>query len=315
MRIKIRFVSIYLIGLISVCAFNANAEDVADNSACLKCHGQVFYEYHNEWTDRIDRKPLNPFHHIDSVKLHNSVHKMFACIDCHSMEYESFPHNGELRLEEKYQCMDCHGGDDAFAKFNFEGIEEAFMESVHYKASDERFNCWMCHDAHGYELALREDKPIVEVVSVSNGMCLSCHDNKFKYGLLSDEDPKSIDEVHAWLPNQGRHFNKVRCIDCHTRVEADVLVAHNILPKEKAVRNCVQCHSSNSVLMESLYAHRALENRAESGFFNAVILNEGYIIGANRNKTLNHVSLVLFGLLCFGVITHAILRIVLSKKK
>ncbi|MBS2211090.1 hypothetical protein KEM09_06745 [Carboxylicivirga mesophila] len=310
---KLKIIPIYLLVLLFGHQIWANG--VADNSQCLKCHGQVFYEYHNEWTDQIDRKPLNPFHHIDSTKLHTSVHKMFACVDCHSMEYETFPHSGELRLEEKYQCMDCHGGDETFAKFNFEGIEAAFMESVHYKASDERFNCWMCHDAHGYELALREDRPITEVVELSNNMCLSCHDNKFKYGLLSDDEPQDIASIHSWLPNQSRHFTKVRCIDCHTKVQSDLLVSHNILPKEEAVHNCVECHSSNSVLMESLYAHRAKESRAESGFFNAVVLNEGYIIGANRNKTLNFVSIALFGMLVIGLLIHATLRFIVSKKK
>ncbi len=308
-------ISICLMVGIIASVLQTSAQEVADNSQCLKCHGQVFYEYHNEWTDQIDRKPLNPFHHIDSVKLHTSVHKMFACIDCHSMEYETFPHSGELRLEEKYQCMDCHGGDETFAKFNFEGIEASFMESVHYKASDERFNCWMCHNAHGYELALREDKPIVEVVNISNSMCLSCHDNKFKYGLLSNEEPKKVAEIHAWLPHQARHFEKVRCVDCHTKVQSDILVAHNILPKEEALKNCVECHSANSVLMESLYAHRAKESRIESGFVNAIILNEGYIIGANRNRTLNFVSIGIFGFVVLGLLIHLILRLILIKKK
>lgn len=291
------------------------AQDVADNGKCLKCHGQVFYEYDNEWTGQVDRKPLNPFHHIDSVKMHQSVHKMFACIDCHSMDYETFPHDGELRLEAKYTCMDCHGGDDTYAKYNFEGIEEAFMGSVHFQASEERFNCWSCHDAHGYELALRNDKSIVEVVELSNNMCLSCHDNKFKYGLISDDQPKQINEIHAWLPNQDSHFKKVRCVDCHTNVQEDVLVSHNILPKEKALKNCVQCHSANSVLMESLYAYRAKESRESSGFLNAVILNEGYMIGANRNQTLNNISIGIFSLMILGLLVHLILRFILIKKK
>ncbi len=294
---------------------NVKGQEVADNSQCLKCHGQVFYEYHNEWTDQTDRKPMNPFYHIDSVRMHNSVHKSFACVDCHSMDYETFPHSGELRLEEKYRCMDCHGGDDTYARYNFEGIEKAFMESVHFKISDERFSCWMCHDAHGYQLALREQILIKEVVGISNDMCLNCHSNKFKYGLLSDEMPKDIVAIHSWLPNQANHFNNVRCIDCHTQVQDDLLVSHKILPKEEALRNCVQCHSTNSVLMESLYAYRIQESRESLGFINAIILNEGYIIGANRNRVLNMVSIVIFGLLVFGLSIHLILRLILIKKK
>lgn len=285
------------------------------NQECLKCHGQVFYQYDNEWTGQVDKRPMNPFYYVDSVKMHHSVHKEFSCTDCHSPDYTTFPHSGELRMEEKYQCIDCHGGDDHFAKYNFEGIEEAFMESVHYKANDEKFNCWMCHDPHGYQLAMREKESISDVVSLSNNMCIGCHDNKFKYGLISDEMPKDLTVVHSWLPNQSNHFANVRCIDCHTKVQDDILISHKILPKEEAVKNCVECHSSSSVLMESLYAYRAKESREESGFINAVILNQSYIIGANRNTTLNIVSVVLFGLLIVGLLIHLILRLTLLKKK
>lgn len=285
------------------------------NEQCLRCHGEVFYQYENEWTGQMDKRPMNPFYHVDSTKMDHSVHKEFACIDCHSSEYETFPHSGELRMEEKYACIDCHGGDDTYAKYNFEGIELAFQESVHYKANDEKFNCWMCHDPHGYQLGMRGDRTIKNIVSISNQMCLSCHDNKFKYGLLVDEDPASIETIHSWLPNQQNHFNKVRCVDCHTKVQDDILVSHKILPKEEAVRNCVECHSKNSVLIESLYAYRTQESRQESGFINAAILNEGYMIGANRNETLNLLSIVLFGLLVIGLAIHVTLRLILSKKK
>jgi len=285
------------------------------NQQCLKCHGQVFYQYDNEWTGQVDKRPMNPFYYIDSVKMHTSVHKDFSCTDCHSPDYETFPHSGELRMEEKYACIDCHGGDENFAKYNFEGIEEAFMESVHFKANDEKFNCWMCHDPHGYQLALRGQESIKDVVSLSNQMCLDCHNNKFKYGLISEEMPKDLMVTHAWLPNQANHFTKVRCVDCHTQVQSDILVSHKILAKEEALRNCVQCHSTNSVLMESLYSHRVKESREESGFINAAILNEGYMIGANRNIVLNYVSVILFGLLIIGLLIHLILRFTILKKK
>lgn len=300
--------------LLCLFVFGASAE-ATQNQQCLKCHGQVFYEYDNEWTGLKDKRPMNPFYHIDSVGVHTSVHKAFACTDCHSPEYETFPHSGELRMEEKYACIDCHGGDETYAKYNFEGIEEAFMESVHYKANDEKFNCWMCHDPHGYQLGLRGEETIKNVVSASNHMCMNCHDNKFKYGLLSDEMPKDLVQTHSWLPNQTNHFQKVRCVDCHTKVQDNILISHTILPKSEAVRNCVECHSKNSLLMESLYAYRTKESRAKSGFINAAILNEGYMIGANRNEALNIASIVLFGLLVLGLLVHVTLRLIFSKKK
>jgi hypothetical protein len=49
--------------------------------------------------------------------------------------------------------------------------------------------------------------------------------------------------------------------------------------------------------MATLYKFQSKEQR-RSGFFNGVILNESYVIGANRNEYLNLVSLIIF----FGVI-------------
>lgn len=285
------------------------------NQECLKCHGQIFYHFENEGTGNVDKRPMNPFYHIDSVKMHMSVHKEFACIDCHSYEYETFPHSGQLRMEPKFVCIDCHGGDETYAKYNFEGIVEAFEESVHYKANQENFNCWMCHDPHGYQLALRGQESIKDVVGLSNHMCLDCHTDKFKFGRITENAPKDLAQTHSWLPNQANHFAKVRCVDCHTKVQDKVLVSHAILPKEEAVRNCVQCHSQNSLLMESLYSHRVIESRTEGGFLNAVILNEGYMIGANRNTFLNKISIIIFGLLVFGLGVHLILRLTILKKK
>jgi hypothetical protein len=119
---------------------------------------------------------------------------------------------------------------------------------------------------------------------------------------------------HEWLPNNRLHFQHVRCIECHTRVNDTLMVAHLVLPKEQAVKLCVECHSRNSILMASLYKHAKQETRENQGFLNAAILNEGYVIGANRNYFLNYGSLVIFALVVLGIGAHAILRTVFPKK-
>ena len=35
-----------------------------------------------------------------------------------------------------YNCLDCHGGDEKFAKFKFEKIESDYKKSVHFKLED-----------------------------------------------------------------------------------------------------------------------------------------------------------------------------------
>jgi hypothetical protein len=60
--------------------------------------------------------------------------------------------------------------------------------------------------------------------------------------------------------------------------------------------------------MASLYKFESKAQRRD-GFFNGIILNESYVIGANRNEYLNLLSLILFvGVI--GVISiHIIFRI------
>jgi hypothetical protein len=92
------------------------------------------------------------------------------------------------------------------------------------------------------------------------------------------------------------------------------MVAHKILPKEKAVKKCVECHSKNSLLLASLYKYQAKEKREKQGFLNGAILTETYVIGANRNYFLNMASLGIFGLVVIGIFIHAVMRKIHSKK-
>jgi hypothetical protein len=45
--------------------------------------------------------------------------------------------------------------------------------------------------------------------------------------------------------------------------------------------------------MASLYKFESKAQRRD-GFFNGIILNESYVIGANRNEYLNLLSLIIF---------------------
>jgi NAD-dependent SIR2 family protein deacetylase len=100
----------------------------------------------------------------------------------------------------------------------------------------------------------------------------------------------------------------VRCIECHTKINNNIPVSHQIRPKAEAVRLCNECHSKNSILLASLYKFESKEQR-RYGFFNGIILNASYVIGANRNEYLNLLSIIIF----FGVIIviaiHIIFRI------
>jgi hypothetical protein len=284
-----------------------------DNERCLKCHGQGKYEYLNEsrgmrinalmCTDRIIKRDL----------FYQSNHKSFSCTDCHSEGYLKFPHAGELRMEPKLNCIDCHGGDERFAKYHFEEIDSEYKQSTHFKLEQEGFSCWKCHNPHTYKINVRNGGNLKETIQYDNNICLSCHADFTHFQLLTDRKEINILKTHEWLPNQEVHFQNVRCIECHTKVNNNILVSHMIVPKKEAVRRCNECHSQNSILMTTLYKFQSKEQR-RAGFLNGIILNQSYVIGANNNEFLNIISLVIFALTVLIIIVHIIFRIRKSRK-
>ncbi len=287
-----------------------NPEYAAENEkTCLKCHGNAIYEFYNEWIEGPEQRIMNPYYRINREDYYRSVHASFSCTDCHSPDYEIFPHDGFLRMEPAYTCLDCHEGDENTAHYRFEQIAEEHEKSVHFESFGESFNCWKCHDPHNTKFFARNNNNILKVVEHANETCRRCHSNNDRYLLFSKDKHAPLQEVHQWLPNYELHMKKVRCIECHVEVQDSLLVGHHIRPKEKAVKNCVECHSTNSLLMASLYKFRSMEGRSEKGFFNSVILNESYVIGANRNYYLNLISLVIFGLTLAVIAVHIYFRI------
>ncbi len=315
-QIKLIFLSI-LVNFFTICGLFAQDVQkpayIEQNQKCFKCHGHKTYHFYNENIEREVKDRMNPYFVIDSATFYISNHRNLECTDCHSSEYANFPHSGELRMEPKLSCLDCHGGDESFAKFRFEEINEEFLKSVHSTKHDETFTCWMCHDPHRYKINARSDKNIKEVIAYDNSICLSCHINIDKYQLITDKVNPNIMETHSWLPNQALHFRNVRCIECHAEQNDSILVAHDILPKEYAVKKCVECHSSNSILMASLYKYQSQERRNSIGFLNAAILNTSYVIGANRNYYLNFLSILTFVLVLGAILVHTIFRIIKRK--
>lgn len=285
-------------------------ELVPENDLCLKCHTHQTFTFHNTLTDQDDKRMMNPLYILDKDHFAAGVHAKFKCTDCHSSDYTTYPHNAELKLEPLSTCLDCHGGDEKYAAYQFEKIDEEFQKSVHFQKSGESFTCSKCHNQHYYQAKSRTSSEVGEIVGFSNEMCMSCHSNNNKFQLISDEIKPALSQIHEWLPNQELHFKKVRCIECHTEVKDSLAVSHNILPKEKALKNCVECHSKNSRLEASLYKYKNLQSRSESGKLNSIIANKSYVIGAYQNAWLNNLSLIIFFMAIAGICIHLIVRIV-----
>ena len=209
------------------------------NENCLKCHGEQTYLLTDTASGMTKKRHMAKDYSIDRDNFYNSVHWSFSCLDCHSEGFNTFPHAVELRFEAPWACLDCHGGDETYAKYKFEDIDTEHMKGVHYTATNGEFSCWNCHNPHSYQVLAREGGDMSEVVRNSNNMCLTCHGDPLKFGLVSDKEPTAVIETHSWLPNQRLHLSSIRCIDCHTTINDQSVNSHDLMPADKAVRGCV----------------------------------------------------------------------------
>lgn len=287
----------------------------AKHHQCLKCHSNQSYSFFNTVKNKDEKRLMNPYFILDTVALTHGVHKPFDCTDCHSSEYATYPHQANLKLEPLSTCLDCHGGDASFASYHFERIDEEFKKSVHYKVYGDNFTCSKCHSQHTYFATARTSDNVLEIVDYSNKMCLSCHNDMKKYKMVSGHDNPKLIQVHDWLPNQELHFAHVRCIECHTEVVDSLMVSHNILPKDQALKKCVECHSANSRLKASLYKYQNLQKRSGDSDINLVLANESYVIGSHQSPYLKLASIIIFLLTLGGIIIHSVFRILKKEIK
>jgi hypothetical protein len=293
-------------------SFYALFKNAAENENCLTCHGQSKFQFQNLENKKIMTKKMFSELIVKRNLFYESNHREFKCTDCHSEEYLTFPHAGNLMMQAMPNCLDCHGGDPKYAKYHFENIETEFKESVHAKRLGESFTCWKCHNGHVYKITARPNENIKKTIAYDNAICLNCHTDSLNFQLLTEKDNPNLISKHDWLPNQRLHFASVRCIECHTKKspEDSTLVAHAIQPKQFAVKRCQECHSTSSVLMAALYKYEVREVRSSKGFITGSIINDRYVIGANRNYFLNMLSLVIAALVLAGIFIHAFFRII-----
>jgi hypothetical protein len=276
------------------------------NRQCFRCHSMATLSYKDSSTGIIKSLAVSP------DEFYSSNHKNLKCTDCHSKEFQKFPHDSKLKSENLY-CLNCHKDEEKFKKYHFQAIENEFKQSVHYKMLGTKFTCFDCHDPHSFKINARVNKQIKETVLYDNHICLQCHDNTIRIKNVFNKTVTDLNSAHSWLPHKDLHWKAARCIDCHTSPNAPG-VSHIILPKEKAVKNCVKCHSTNSILLQSLYKFQVKEERNKEGFINAVIFNNSYVIGATRNYYLNILSFIIFGLTLAGISVHGYLRLRAKKR-
>ncbi|MEA3276010.1 MAG: cytochrome c3 family protein [Pseudomonadota bacterium] len=274
------------------------------NGECIACHTEQAVKFPPRPgmdLEKLASALMDPFLY------EKSQHAGMACKTCHGKGSTEYPH--VAGSEEKIlDCDECHA-QEAFR------VKAQFDKSVHARNLSERFNCNICHDPHVDRVASELGDPR-KIVEQDNGKCLECHDSDLKFAEFGDTLPKEkarpdIDKIHEWLPNTERHWQAVRCVECHTPVSthSKLALSHEILDKEQAERNCVSCHSQDTALRTRLYRHVAQEETNEMGFLNSAVLGDAYVIGATRNVYLDRLALWLVGVTLAGIAIHLGIRI------
>ncbi|MDX1982602.1 MAG: cytochrome c3 family protein [Bryobacteraceae bacterium] len=253
---------------------------------CLECH---------------DGQP------IDKAKWNASVHASLGCTGCHDESFNEYPHKKKL---EKQDCTSCHT--DNSGAYPMGRIEHEVKASNHARLVDENFACTNCHSPHTF-VPVKKMASVSEAVRIANEACMECHakpdektgDRKNAWSALSAK--------HTWIPRWELHTRAARCVDCHTPGKEETI--HLVLSAASAQRDCVACHSKDSILLTKLYQHAAQSTTSSQGVVNAVILNNAYMIGATKNEWLDRASLIGFAAVLGGVGLHALLRRLASARR
>ncbi|MFA5512949.1 MAG: cytochrome c3 family protein [Candidatus Kapaibacterium sp.] len=306
------------------------SHDNPNAPTCINCHSEPITKRH--LLDKAQLKlnqeklclnchlnhPDNPSKFAKTlIDYENSVHgqailrgnaNAAVCVDCHGahrLEKADVPTSRINKQNIHNVCGSCHGdiGDEYMKSIHGQGVIKGFKDAP---------TCTYCHGEHN----INSIPEVPEKVFSSSGMkfntvvdnrmiyCIACHSDEHmmkKYNLTT------IEESHKWMPSQAKHWETVRCVDCHASHEGMDL-HHNILPRAETVKQCEECHSQNSRLMSQLYVHEKQQSRSKYGFINGTLLSDAYVIGTTRNIYLDTLSLIIFGLTFLGIGMHGFLR-------
>ncbi len=246
-------------------------------SDCMGCHGSG------------DRP-------IDPARYAQSVHRELPCTECHMEGYDRFPHAKGAGAP---ACTDCHGGTAAF-----DDAARDVKASVHVEMGDPDFGCANCHSPHYFLPVSRLPGPERSFALV-NRACNECH----AAGDTPEARKASLEELalkHERFPHEMVHLQRVGCVACHTPTDKDTV--HLVLPKSKALGECVMCHSGQSLLAAKFDEYLAKKERAEKGWLNAALYNNAYLTGATRHRWLDWGTFLLTALTLAGIGIHALGR-------
>jgi hypothetical protein len=270
---------------------------------CLDCHLK-----HPDNKSMFSKRLVDYEKSVHGQAILKGNSKAAVCVDCHGahrLEKASVPTSVIHKNNVHEVCGKCHGD-----------ITSEYMKSIHGQGVVKGFKdaptCTYCHGEHNIhavpdvpEQAFSKSGMKFNVV-IDNKMvfCVACHSDA---EMMKKYNLTTIEDSHDFMPNKVKHWETVRCVDCHSSNEHPNM-NHNILPRAETIKQCEECHSQNSKLMSSLYVHEKKQSRLKYGFVNGTLLSDAYVIGTTRNIYLDTLSLIIFGMTFLGISVHGFLR-------
>ncbi|MDK9699854.1 MAG: hypothetical protein OEM52_06915 [bacterium] len=188
-----------------------------ENTDCLMCHADPDLK-------NAGGKKLT----VSGEGFAKSVHKDFACIDCHSSgNFDDTPH---WKNYPPVNCNECHS--DAVSKFM-----TGFSEHLKARGFSTIPSCTQCHGTH--EMSKNADTKMV---------CGVCHNPEVK---------KFESSIHSKVKGE----NKLSCTSCHDA--HDKSERGKMLPadwRKKTVDRCLSCHQQQSKDYTSSKHYHAVQN-------------------------------------------------------
>jgi hypothetical protein len=266
----------------------------AESQACQGCHAISDWQINDPVTGRVAHLSIDPEAYA------NSSHASVACRSCHGWGYDEIPHRGSSE-HPIYECVFCHDKDTGVQHLRLSQRKTDLRASVHGDTEAGPLDCHTCHDPHTFQPVNDSDDPLLRI-GQSNAICLQCHGPETDpRGRFAQEDTA---RYHTAFPNYANHLRKLKCVVCHTaRPDAAAGTRHEILPRDRSLRECEQCHTPGSAILDAIYGPQRPGIKG---------VGEAYVIGSTRSPGLERLSVIGFAAICLAIVLHGLARAVYS---
>jgi hypothetical protein len=106
---------------------------------------------------------------------------------------------------------------------------------------------------------------------------------------------------------------KLKCVVCHTARAGDAAgTRHEILSRDLSLRECEQCHTPRSAILDAIYGPQRLSQArpARPSGPGVEVVSDAYVIGSTRSPRLERLSVVGFAATCLAIALHGLARTV-----